>query len=189
MRLRAQTIGIVSAAFLGGTALAGFVAAKMPFGDRPSGSDWAEMNWPFPMDPWGPGRAFHCGAASCGQPIDLFVRAKVGFCNCTTGVSDDDELDRVGDFDLMGADAKPISEGRRIDVGKGVGRERLYVSGGSGKQRQTALSFAFNNECDAVVVTALTSQKPPADFEAVILRFATGNGMRQTVAGLLSRGG
>ena len=62
---------------------------------------WTEIKWPFPLDQWGTGRAFRCRAADCGAEIDLYLRAKLGFCNCATGVSDDAELDRVGDLELF----------------------------------------------------------------------------------------
>ena len=54
-------------------------------------------------DQWGKGKAFHCKAADCGTEVSLYVRAKIGFCNCTTGVADDEELERLSDFDLMGS--------------------------------------------------------------------------------------
>src|SRR5438552_17378747 len=57
---------------------------------------WTEVKWPFPLDQWGIGRAFRCPAEACGSEVNLYLRAKIGFCNCTTGVSDDEELDRVG---------------------------------------------------------------------------------------------
>ena len=52
---------------------------------------WQEISWPFPRDGWPAGRAFRC--VSCGERggIELYVRPKIGFCNCTTGVADDDE--------------------------------------------------------------------------------------------------
>src|SRR5215475_7565730 len=62
---------------------------------------WNEVSWPFPMDQWGMGKAFVCKAAECGAEVTVYIRAKIGFCNCTTGVADDDELDRVSDFDLF----------------------------------------------------------------------------------------
>jgi len=51
----------------------------------------------------GKGKAFQCKAADCGTEINLYLRAKIGFCNCTTGVADDEELERLSDFDLIGA--------------------------------------------------------------------------------------
>ena len=41
-------------------------------------------------------------AADCGTEVNIYIRAKIGFCNCTTGVADDEELDRISDFDLFG---------------------------------------------------------------------------------------
>ena len=40
----------------------------------------------------------------CGTAVTLYVRAKIGFCNCTTGVADDPELERIGDFELLGVE-------------------------------------------------------------------------------------
>src|SRR5437588_10352622 len=64
--------------------------------------NWSEASWPFPIDQWGRGKAFQCKAADCGTEVTVYIRAKIGFCNCTTGVADDDELDRISDFDLVG---------------------------------------------------------------------------------------
>jgi hypothetical protein len=49
---------------------------------------WTEAKWPFPIDQWGTGRAFNCKAADCGTEVKLYLRAKLGSCNCTTGVAD-----------------------------------------------------------------------------------------------------
>jgi hypothetical protein len=67
--------------------------------DRPV---WTEVAWPFIVDQWGKGKAFQCKAADCGVEVNFYIRAKIGFYNCTAGVSDDDELDRLSDFSLMG---------------------------------------------------------------------------------------
>src|SRR5262249_55444170 len=70
--------------------------------DRPTldmsqdgGAAWREVKWPFLLDQWGTGRAFQCQAADCGVALTMYLRPKIGFCNCATGVSDDAELDRV----------------------------------------------------------------------------------------------
>ena len=68
---------------------------------EPARAVWSEVKWPFPLDQWGTGRAFQCRAGDCGGEINLYLRAKLGFCNCATGVSDDAELDRVGDLELL----------------------------------------------------------------------------------------
>jgi hypothetical protein len=55
-----------------------------PVETRPA---WAEFVWPFLLDQWGVGRAFVCKAVDCGTEVKVYVRPKIGFCNCTTGVS------------------------------------------------------------------------------------------------------
>src|SRR2546421_11492218 len=59
---------------------------------------WYEVPWPFPIDQWGTGKTFVCRAADCGAQVTVYLRAKIGFCNCTAGVADDEELDRISDF-------------------------------------------------------------------------------------------
>ena len=80
-----------------------------------------------PIDEWGKGKAFRCAAADCGVDVILFVRAKIGFCNCKTGVSDDDELNRLSDFGLMGEKPSVLGPGRPIDVAWMKGRSRAYA--------------------------------------------------------------
>ena len=63
------------------------------------------------MDEWGKGKAFRCKAADCGAEVSIYIRAKIGFCNCTTGVSDDDEFARLSDFNLMGEKPVVLSSG------------------------------------------------------------------------------
>ncbi|MEA2839255.1 MAG: hypothetical protein QOF41_585 [Methylobacteriaceae bacterium] len=58
---------------------------------------WSEAKWPFSIDQWGTGKAFRCEATDCGGEISVYLRPKIGFCNCTTGVADDEELERVAD--------------------------------------------------------------------------------------------
>ena len=77
---------------------------------------WVETKWPFPMDQWGTGRAFACKAAECGGEVKLYLRAKLGSCNCTTGVADDTDLDRMSDFDLVGGEVSPLGAGRPITI-------------------------------------------------------------------------
>ena len=52
---------------------------------EPARAAWSEIKWPFPLDQWGVGRAFRCPASACGTDIALYVRPKLGFCNCATG--------------------------------------------------------------------------------------------------------
>src|SRR6202012_2264794 len=90
---------------------------------------WREIIWPFPRDGWPVGRAFHCDAAACGAEVELYVRPKIGFCNCDTGVADDDEVDRVADLDLMSQRFVPLAAGNVIKVAGLVGRTRGYALG------------------------------------------------------------
>ena len=68
-----------------------------------------------PDGEWGKGKAFRCTAADCGAEINLYIRAKLGFCNCTTGVSDDDELNRLSDFSLIGDRFSVLGPGHPIN--------------------------------------------------------------------------
>src|SRR5262249_6977241 len=88
---------------------------------------WVEARWPFPIDQWGTGRAFACQAAACGAALDLYLRAKLGSCNCTTGVADDADLDRMSDFDLVGGEVSPLAAGRPVTIGWMKGRIRAYA--------------------------------------------------------------
>jgi hypothetical protein len=128
---------------------------------------WTETDWPFGMDPWGKGKAFRCKAEDCGGDIKLYVRAKLGFCNCATGVADDGDLEQMGDLALIGK-ATPVAAGREIIVGPMRGRSRPYrIEGNDG----AALSLAFNQRCDMVAATALTGPGAPASVEPAVMAF------------------
>jgi hypothetical protein len=146
-------------------AVLGLRAPANPSAAEPS---WTEVKWPFLMDQWGIGKAFVCSPADCGSKIDVYVRPKIGFCNCSTGVSDDAELERVSDTDLVGRDVRPLGPGRHVKVGWMDGVVRAYqVSGETTGGR--LLSVAFNDECDVVVaVAALGSGDPAVDGPAVM---------------------
>jgi hypothetical protein len=71
--------------------------------------------------------------ADCGVKVDVFIRPKIGFCNCSTGVSDDNELERVADTDLVSAKVRPLGPGSPVKIGWMRGLSRLYrVSDGEG---------------------------------------------------------
>src|SRR6202171_5922885 len=119
--MRAWTI-IVGAALAFG-ALSGGAAYENA---KPRAGDWHEIAWPFPRDGWPAGRAFRCTAASCGGEIELYLRPKTGFCNCDTGVADDDEVDRVADVDLLSQRFRGIEPGKVVHVAGMPGRMRAY---------------------------------------------------------------
>src|SRR5437588_12798003 len=98
-------------------------------GDQRARSDpggWREIAWPFPRDGWPAGRAFHCTTQACGEEIELYVRPKIGFCNCDSGVADDDEVDRVADIDLINARFVADQPGRVVQLADMSGRIRSY---------------------------------------------------------------
>jgi hypothetical protein len=132
---------------------------------------WSEVPWPFPIDQWGRGKAYTCAAADCGAAVTLYVRAKIGFCNCSTGVADDAELDRISDFDLIGSPAIPHGPGRPIAVGWMQGRSRAFDIAGPLGRRVSALSVGFNDKCDAVVATAVAASGGAASVEPAVLAF------------------
>lgn len=140
-------------------------AVLLPRGEEPHEA-WTEVAWPLPIDPWGKGRAFQCKAAVCGANIVLYVRPKLGFCNCLTGIADDDDLDRMSDLELIGAEATPNGAGRAVEVGWMKGRARIYAVNGS-----NVVAVAFNDRCDMVVATAVLGQAAPASAEARVVDF------------------
>src|SRR5215470_13409870 len=129
---------------------------------RPDGPDrsrdppvWTEVAWPFPLDQWGAGKAFTCRQADCGTEVRVYLRAKLGFCNCATGVANDEDLDRMSDFDLIGGEVIPLAAGRPVTIGTMNGRDRAYAFASDNKLGKSALSVVFNDRCDMVVATAV----------------------------------
>jgi hypothetical protein len=118
---------------------------------------WREISWPFPRDGWPAGRAFRC--ESCGG-IELYVRPKIGFCNCTTGVADDDEVDRVADLDLISARFSPREAGRAVHVAGLAGRSRVYDLAMPDGARHAAVGIALSQHCDLLVAVAQGSAAP-----------------------------
>jgi hypothetical protein len=137
-------------------------------------SAWTEVPWPFALDQFGRGKAFRCGAADCGTPVTLYVRAKIGFCNCTTGVADDAELERIGDLELLGGKVAALGDGRPIAVAWMKGRSRPYALAAGNPPGQSALSIGYNDRCDAIVATIVVPHDRPGEVEAAALAFLNG---------------
>ena len=115
---------------------------------------WREIAWPFPRDGWPAGKAFRCEAAACGGEIELYVRPKLGFCNCDRGVADDDEVDRVADLDLMSERFVPLAPGDVVDVAAMPGRIRAYDLNTADRLPHTAIGIAVSRRCDLLVAAA-----------------------------------
>jgi hypothetical protein len=145
-------------------------------GDQPARSGiegWREIAWPFPRDGWPAGRAFRCATELCADDVELYVRPKIGFCNCDSGVADDDEVDRVADLDLMSERFVPLEPGKVIRIADMQGRLRSYDLRMADGSRHTAVGIAVSRRCDLLVAvaqgtgTAHEVQRVALDFLAV----------------------
>ena len=115
---------------------------------------WREIAWPFPRDGWPAGRAFRCATELCGDEIEVYVRPKAGFCNCDSGVSDDEEVDRVADLDLMSERFAPRAPGGVIRIAGMQGRLRSYDLQMADGSRHAAIGIAVSRRCDLLVALA-----------------------------------
>lgn len=174
---RAVSIAAITGLALGGLAgayaldvwaLPGRGGAQVVAASQPV---WTEVKWPFAADEWGKGKAFRCPAANCGAEVNLYIRAKIGFCNCTTGVSDDEELARLSDFLLMGEKPSALGPGQPISVRWMKGRSRGYTLATSRWVDRSSLAVAFNDRCDAIVATAIVGHGRPGDVEPGVIAF------------------
>lgn len=167
-----RTVVVLAAATIAGLVLASATVFGLRAPATPTSIDpvWTDAKWPFPMDQWGLGKAFVCMPADCGVRVDLYVRPKIGFCNCATGVSDDAELERVADTELVSRKVHPRGAGHPVKVGwmHGLGRQYWTSDGETGA---SVLSLAYNDGCDAVVAVATLGNGDPAALETAILAF------------------
>jgi len=134
--------------------VAAYQHARSNGGTSHKGGYWREIAWPYPRDGWPAGRAFRCDADACGEAVEVYVRPKIGFCNCDSGVADDDEVDRVADLDLISERFTPLKPGTAIRVAGMSGRLRPYdlrISDGSSR---TAVGIALSHRCDLLVAVA-----------------------------------
>ena len=146
------------------TGVAGFQHA------RPDIEGWREIAWPFPRDGWPAGRAFRCATELCGDEIEVYVRPKAGFCNCDSGVRDDEEVDRVADLDLMSERFAPLEPGRAVRVADMPGRLRSYNLTMSDGSRHAAVGIAVSRRCDLLVAVAQGKTSAP-EVQRIALEF------------------
>jgi hypothetical protein len=166
-------IGLAAAVVVAGSAAVWGVWAPAPPSATPSLAIepvWTEIKWPFLQDQWGIGKAFVCMPADCGVRIELLIRPKIGFCNCSTGVSDDNELERVADTDLFSPKVKPLGPGSPVKIGWMRGLSRAYLASDD-NPNEHMLSVAFNDECDVVVAVASLGKADPNAVTPAILSF------------------
>jgi len=167
---RSLAIAIAVAAgglLLGSAAVFGLRAPAAPAVIEPV---WTETEWPFPIDQWGTGKAFVCMQADCGVKVDLYIRPKIGYCNCATGVSDDAELERVSDTELLSRKTRARGRSNPVKVGWMNGLSRPYWAS-DGEAGVGLLSVAFNDDCDVVVALAAYGDGDPAIIEPAVTGF------------------
>ncbi len=138
---------------------------------------WQEIAWSFPRDGWPAGRAFRCNAASCGEGIELYVRPKLGFCNCDRGVADDDEVDRVSDLDLVSERFAPMAAGQAIRIGELAGRSRNYELNLPDGPR-AAIGMAVSRRCD-VLVAVVQGRARLDQMQRAVMEFLQSQPMRK----------
>ena len=112
---------------------------------RPQAEAWQEIAWPFPRDGWPAGRAFRCSGELCGDNVELYVRPKIGFCNCDSGVAD---------LDLMSQRFTPLEPGKVVRIADMPGRLRSYDLRMSDGSQRTAVGIAVSRRCDLLVAVA-----------------------------------
>lgn len=163
----------ISVAVLALGALSGVAAYESA---APRAGDWREIAWPFPRDGWPAGRAFRCNGAACGGDVEVYVRPKIGFCNCDSGVADDDEVDRVADLDLMSERFVPVEAGKVVRVADMPGRIRAYDLRMADGSQRAAIGIAVSRRCDLLVAVAQGRGDAP-EVRRVALEFLASNEM------------
>ncbi len=170
-----RRLAIIVVAILAVGALSGGAAYENSWSQV---SDWREIAWPFPRDGWPAGRAFRCGAAWCGDDVDVYVRPKIGFCNCDRGVTDDDEVDRVADLDLISERFAPLAAGEAVRVADMPGRSRAYSLRMPDGAQHGAVGIAVSRRCDLLVAVAQGSGAA-AGVQQAAMRFLATDSMKQ----------
>jgi hypothetical protein len=139
---------------------------------------WHEIAWPFPRDGWPAGRAFRCANELCGEIVEIYVRPKIGFCNCDSGVADDDEVDRVADLDLLSERFVPLQPGKVVTIADMQGRLRSYDLRMSDGSRHAAVGIAVSRRCDLLVAVA-QGKGEARDVQHAALEFLETKNMTQ----------
>lgn len=171
-------IGLVLAGAAAGVlAVLAYVIAARPPETAPLSLDpssgWRETAWPLRRDPWWPSKSFTCAKATCGANLDLYLRVKIGFCDCARGIADDPELERISDFLELASRIHANSAGKKVESIGLKGRSRPYtiLAIGPERLRRDAVLLGLNSGCDAIVATAIHDGGEPDEVEAAIVAF------------------
>jgi hypothetical protein len=157
-------------------------------GNQHASSDvegWREIAWPFARDGWPAGRAFRCDAKACGEEVEIYVRPKIGFCNCDSGVADDDEVDRVADLDLISERFVPVEAGQPLRIAEMRGRLRAYELSMADRSRRAAVGIAVSRRCDLLVAVA-QGNGTASGVQGVALKFLGSSGMTRWMLAAIS---
>ena len=176
---------LIISAIIGLGALSG--AAAYQHAGPHQQATWREIAWPFPRDGWPAGKAFRCGAAACGGELELYVRPKLGFCNCDRGVADDDEVDRVADLELMSEHFAPLAPGDVVRLADMPGRIRAYDLKTSDGSQNTAIGIAVSRRCDLLVAVARGRGNAPEMRRAALALLAKDEMTRWMTAAMEGR--
>jgi hypothetical protein len=145
---------------------------------------WREIAWPYPRDGWPTGRAFRCDSELCGDETEVYVRTKIGFCNCDSGVADDEEVDRVADLDLISERFVPLEPGKPVQIAGMRGRSRTYDLKMTDGSNHSAVGIAVSRRCDLLVAVA-QGKGAAAEVQRVALEFlATGEMARWMISAM-----
>jgi hypothetical protein len=170
-----------------GVAICALSGVAAYVGARPAVAGWQEIAWPFPRDGWPAGRAFRCDRALCGDEVQLYVRPKIGFCNCVSGVADDDEVDRVADVDLISEQFVALEPGKAVQVADLPGRLRNYSLRMQDGSQHAALGIAVSRRCDLLVAVAQGKGPSPGLARAALAFLARGDVAKWMTAALDGR--
>ena len=162
-----------------------WAACGAAFAQESPTATWKEVAWPFLRDAWPNGRAFECVGPACGSNLSIYARVKNGFCDCSRGVSDDDEIDRVGDVVLVAPDFRPLGSGAARPLAGMDGRARLYETLEPRPRR--VLSLAGGRDCNAFVAIAVSAGDIPASLADAAAAFINSPRMSTWIA--LKQGG
>ena len=115
------------------------------------------------------------------------MRPKIGFCNCDSGVADDDEVDRVADLDLISERFVPLEPGKVIQIAGMPGRSRSYDLKMADGSRHSAVGIAVSHRCDLLVAVAQGKGAAPGVQRAALEFLASSDMMRWMTSALDGR--
>ena len=110
----------------------------------------------------------HCRPIAASKSTSMFDR-KSGYCNCATGVSDDEESSGSATPSLVSLKLGARDRSHAIKIGWMEGRGRLLLGAGW-SNRGGLLSVAYNDECDVVVALATFGNGDPAHDRTSVVR-------------------